>query len=895
MNVLTLHVDGSLTSKCLIHIILGVFLLQYLLCSNAFDIRTYSLSPTCNEHGNNFLSNRIRFQVSLLPKVSGWNDNNLSSRQYISDTTGTTTSLRSTSSSDVKDTDSNKKGMKPRKKSDPQTGKKIQKQQQQHIKSSPTPEKKIVSEFEEEDDNILRKKFDLSSTKKRKTEKIAILDEATKVYPKDSVVSRLKKAARQAVSLQQQSTTASIVEIGQNGAKSTITTNNNLLASINKPQPRIASLRQLTAAIDQKLQSTSVTNNYMMSTTTTVNTYNRRQRIQQPARDSMTAVVAHNDKTLSKAKTDEMLLSSTSDTISSTTSTGTSSQQQQQQQQQNMLLTMMMSSIGTVPLTTKIPTCVTTKNIAIVFSKPLINDQVSIECATRVRRLIRSMVSTTTGSTTSTSTSTNSNAIQSSLGHDRLELKEDKTDENVPNDNVTASTTKMDDTNLIEQPYKPDLICFVGGKYGTNLLNDCDVCYAFFRNVCTTNNIPIHDIQFHLLPAYVQDGAIESFCDIVEKHYIPLWLQDITKETKNSNGKRNTQQPQTQQQSSSTESLSDNFDDDDATETYEPKIQSINFNRLKMKLHFTLVSSEYHLCILNDIHVRSPNQSPLRPFVTKRWNTNVHHSSTTHNYIRGEGTPSIEVSWTYQYATTTTIPIADPLQAFAGKCYKIAQELIPVLQNLRGVVNNIEFFQQDNYRVLVAARRSLVSDMEELYRKQPSLQSVRRRVGNAGTIRSINNNPGTIMSQQQQQVLSSNSYEQNQQLIQTQHPQQQQQQSKTLDVILESALLSMGRCLDLVRPAGLLTGSVTLNDFKIALRVLEQAVQQITVSCDPDQPIHPNEWSEILFTNMMTSTTTSINATNTTGSTITNTNNNAVNGSTAIDTSNTLITETKEF
>jgi hypothetical protein len=143
----------------------------------------------------------------------------------------------------------------------------------------------------------------------------------------------------------------------------------------------------------------------------------------------------------------------------------------------------------------------------------------------------------------------------------------------------------------------------------------------------------------------------------------------------------------------------------------------------------------------------------------------------------------------------------DPITAFASKCYRTAQELIPVLHNLRGVVDNSEFFQRDNYRVLVSARRRLASDMEDLYSSQPDMRAVKRVVSTT-----------------------------------TQKP---------LDVVLEGTLLSLGRCVDLVRPAGLLTGSVPSSDFRVALTVLEKAVHQITVACDTDKPLEPAAWGRL--------------------------------------------------
>lgn len=156
-------------------------------------------------------------------------------------------------------------------------------------------------------------------------------------------------------------------------------------------------------------------------------------------------------------------------------------------------------------------------------------------------------------------------------------------------------------------------------------------------------------------------------------------------------------------------------------------------------------------------------------------------------------------TWSFEYSTTVAEHDADPTAAFLTKHYKTAQNLIPVLKNLRGVVDNREFFQRDNYRVLVTVRRALVSDMESLYEKQPSLRSVR----------------GIVVD------------------------------GKRLDVELESALLGLGRCLDLVRPAGLLTGSVTNDEFRQALEQLELATKQILSACETDRALRADEWGRL--------------------------------------------------
>ena len=68
---------------------------------------------------------------------------------------------------------------------------------------------------------------------------------------------------------------------------------------------------------------------------------------------------------------------------------------------------------------------------------------------------------------------------------------------------------------------------------------------------------------------------------------------------------------------------------------------------------------------------------------------------------------------------------------------------------------------------------------------------------------------------------------------------------RDVNVALEGVVLSLGRCIDLVRPAGLLVGSVSKMDFSKALRALEHAVTQIRTFCDPDSPLDPSEWGKL--------------------------------------------------
>lgn len=323
----------------------------------------------------------------------------------------------------------------------------------------------------------------------------------------------------------------------------------------------------------------------------------------------------------------------------------------------------------------------TTKHVAIVFSKKLVENQVSIEYALRIQRLVKAM--------------------------------------------------KQDD-------YMPTALYFVGNSE-MSIVSDSDAGLLYFCHLCHAQNVDVSNIDIRIDRTNLKDGALENIVEDVRDEFLEDWKDGIVPVR----------------------------------------------GRRVLRLEFDFFSSDYHLSNINDIHNRSPVQSPLRVLQQLRANDFI-----------------LETSWRYFYATTVAFD-SDPVQRLAKSCYRRAQDLIPVLQNLRGVVNNAEFFQRDNYRVLVQIRRSLISDMEHLYNVQPSLVKVSSK--------------------------------------------------NRMDVILESALLNFGRCLDLVRPAGLLTHSVPLKDFELARNLLEQAISQVALACDPDQPLPPLTWGLLMDTVVMDS------------------------------------------
>lgn len=194
---------------------------------------------------------------------------------------------------------------------------------------------------------------------------------------------------------------------------------------------------------------------------------------------------------------------------------------------------------------------------------------------------------------------------------------------------------------------------------------------------------------------------------------------------------------------------------------------------------------------------------------------------------------------------------------FLGQCYLLGEELTPLLVNMKGVVEQVsfcflcvaaafqwvgsvlvlrpgillcvltaflhppacclhllssktEFFQRDNYLLLTSIRRSLVSLVEALYTDKG--QSIR-----AGLIKYFECQGRNRFTKEDVKII----------------------------VLLESALLNLGRCIDLVKPAGLLAGSVPATTWARALDALEKSMHNIQIVCDPDQPLDPNDWGKL--------------------------------------------------
>lgn len=135
-----------------------------------------------------------------------------------------------------------------------------------------------------------------------------------------------------------------------------------------------------------------------------------------------------------------------------------------------------------------------------------------------------------------------------------------------------------------------------------------------------------------------------------------------------------------------------------------------------------------------------------------------------------------------------------------------------------------EFFQRDNYRTLVAKRRSLATlleEMNEAYRSKQERKTTTMIV------------PPTLKAQLQK--------------IRSKTTGVDKTATMTMDIHLESALLSLGRCCDLVRPAGTFSAqSVSKQEWRAAIQHLQDFMWRIEQTCDPDRPLPAKQWGKEL-------------------------------------------------
>lgn len=303
------------------------------------------------------------------------------------------------------------------------------------------------------------------------------------------------------------------------------------------------------------------------------------------------------------------------------------------------------SESGSSPATRIVTKKVRPHQVAIVFARPLVDDQVTIEYASRLMSL--------------------------------------------------AKLIKF-------EGYRPDLICFFGSQssvisshYGQpddgrrhvgTAVSETAAGVIFFRHLCAANNVSLADTDMCRIPDPIEGSSImpDGFGGNDDVLDPSLHVESLSTTSMLATTPSKLFHPVVEVL------LQNRYLEEwlDESQVYESETDEYGMTRQeprkKIQIHWTLVSTEYHLCNLNDIHTRSQRQSPLASLVHEL------EQAVTRHYRRG----IVKTTWSFQYSVYPYVYYSedggdDVLIAFLGKCYLMAQELVPLLVNLRGVAGNV--------------------------------------------------------------------------------------------------------------------------------------------------------------------------------------------------------------
>jgi len=195
--------------------------------------------------------------------------------------------------------------------------------------------------------------------------------------------------------------------------------------------------------------------------------------------------------------------------------------------------------------------------------------------------------------------------------------------------------------------YRPAWIGFCGPPAPAHHVSASAAGLLFFQYVCASNGISLQGIPLRVMESshgpQMLEAAVEDF---VDSGNLEEWLKDST--------------------------LLESKTDEYGLTRQEP--------RHKIHIHWTLVSSDYHLCNINDIHNRSPRQSIFNSMLSGL-------ESAIRSY-RGIA----KTTWSFRYATYPYIYSEKPLTAFLGKCFLLTEELRPLWVNLKGVSQQVSSY-----------------------------------------------------------------------------------------------------------------------------------------------------------------------------------------------------------
>jgi len=254
---------------------------------------------------------------------------------------------------------------------------------------------------------------------------------------------------------------------------------------------------------------------------------------------------------------------------------------------------------------------------------------------------------------------------------------------------VYASRLRKLVTMIKDGELRPDVICFCGGVSPDNHLSQADAGFMFFKQLVKGQQIFMGPAKYFVDRLSSNElEAVEAVAKHIEEEHLAEWL--------------------------------DEMEQDDKDETEEAYGAS---TRRKLRIHFSLISSDYHVFNIHDVHERSSTTSFLQPLehfkdtnFLESWR-DKHPAKTSSAqdeeddsetdededllFYRSYGSafpPTdfqrrmdiiLEPSWSYQYAPYPYLYSSDETKRFMAKLLLLFEKVAPVLYNIFGVLEEV--------------------------------------------------------------------------------------------------------------------------------------------------------------------------------------------------------------
>mmetsp|Transcript_17920 Transcript_17920/g.54811 ORF Transcript_17920/g.54811 Transcript_17920/m.54811 type:complete len:293 (-) Transcript_17920:227-1105(-) len=198
--------------------------------------------------------------------------------------------------------------------------------------------------------------------------------------------------------------------------------------------------------------------------------------------------------------------------------------------------------------------------------------------------------------------------------------------------------------------------------------------------------------------------------------------------------------------------------------------------------------------------------------------------------------------------------VLEPADAFLARLHVVVDSLVPLLINLHAVVNKEEFLSPEYFQDLLDAKSSIARQLE-LVESPMRPASLRLLTSSSPDARQVlfpteSAEDDTASAPMRTSTTTTTRRPRRADVVLRRATSGAPNERTTpvyllLDEALESVLTLLSELERLVRPAATRTDSLTNDDWRRALKLLQRAMHQARLATDPDRPLPVADWGRL--------------------------------------------------